>query len=162
MRSQGDPRSPATLAISGVVVAAALTTGLGFGAVGAEPMSVPTTTVAPTTVVPTGSVPADATATTIPGPVPRPARRVATAIDTEKIRPTSLPFRALSVGVGVAIVCLAVAGFVYGKVRSRLPAVVMPKPTPAPPGPARQPPPTALPPPSPVSEWAPPGTSSSR
>jgi hypothetical protein len=74
-----------------------------------------------------------------------------------------VPFRRLGVAVAVAIVLLAIAGFVYGKVRSRVPAPRRPKPaiagpapiagqgqTPVPPGATPLPPPMpiALPPPA--------------
>ena len=105
---------------------------------------------------------------------------MATAVDTEKIRPTSLPWRTMAITTAVVIAVLAVAGFVYGKLRSRPPGVKKaPAATASPAPPAAEPrdvdaPPTEtslpaplatplpppqvqpLPPPEPVSEWAPP------
>jgi hypothetical protein len=85
----------------------------------------PTTTVAPTTptTVPATTVPPS----TYPGPTPRAMTRVASPIDIEKIRATSVPFRTMGIAVGVTVLLLAVAGFIYGKVRSRIPAVKVPK-----------------------------------
>jgi hypothetical protein len=94
----------------------------------------PTTTVAgtsaPTTAAPTApatTVPSPAAPTTLPGPTPRASSRVASPIDIEKIRATSLPFRTMGIAIGGTILLLAVAGFIYGKLRSRIPAVKVPK-----------------------------------
>ena len=79
----------------------------------------------------------------------------------------------MAIVTGVLIAGLAVAGFVYGKVRSRVPAEVRPRPPTSEsvvaaettePQPITMPPPTPLPPPSanplpppePITEWAPP------
>jgi hypothetical protein len=95
----------------------------------------PTTTVAATS-APTSAAPTPTTAaapattappTTFPGPAPRASQRVASPVDIEKIRATSLPFRVMGISVALAIVVLAIAGFLYGKVRSRIPAVKVPK-----------------------------------
>jgi hypothetical protein len=134
----------------------------------------PTTTVAPTsaptTATPTTATTAAATTvppTTFPGPTPRQSTRVASPIDIEKIRATSLPFRTIGIAVGVTVLLLAVAGFVYGKVRSRIPAVKVPKlatagpapmavqsQAPAPPLATPLPPPTPIPLPPPAVEDA--------
>lgn len=126
----------------------------------------PTTTVAatsaPTTVAPaptTAAAPATtAPPTTFPGPAPRASQRIASPVDIEKIRATSLPLRTMGIAVALVVLVLAVAGFVYGKIRSRIPAVKVPKlatsgappiavqsQAPAPPSA------TALPPPTPIS-----------
>jgi hypothetical protein len=117
-----------------------------------------------------------ATSTTEAGPQPRSSQRVAPVVDIEKIRPVSLPLRALAIATAVLIVGLAIAGFVYGKIRSRVPAPATSRPvteppsgsrpsdaTPAgtpfaipPPAPLPPPRPNPLPPPETVNEWAPP------
>lgn len=138
-----------------------------------------TTTVAATTTTrPAPSTTAGVTTTTEAGPPPRSSQRVAVAVDAEKIRPTSLPLRTLGIATAVVIAALAIAGFVYGKVRSRVPVVATPRPVTEPPSgeptgdatpmgspitappPAPLPPPGAdtLPPPEHVNEWAPPKT----
>jgi hypothetical protein len=134
------------------------------------------TTVAPST---TAAAPTTTgvTTTTEAGPPPRSSQRVAVpSVDIEKIRPTELPVRTIGFVTAIGIAVLAVAGFVYGKVRSRIPAPATPRPTPAqesnessgdappPDSPPVMPPPTPLPPPQAaplpppeaVNEWAPP------
>lgn len=122
----------------------------------------PTTAASPTT-GPTAAAPTTAAPTTFPGPTPRGAERVASPVDIEKIRATSLPLRRMGIGVGILIALLAIAGFVYGKFRSRVPIVKVPKPASAaaPPvgattaSPATPlPPPAAIPLPPPVVEDA--------
>ena len=93
------------------------------------PRRSPTTTAAHSTTTTSTSTTSPAstttavTTTTEAGPPPRSSRRVAAAVDIEKIRPTSLPLRTMAIGTAVVIAGLAIAGFVYGKVRSRVPAV---------------------------------------
>ena len=121
------------------------------------PTSIPIVTDAPTT------VPAPAP-TTISGPTPRASRRVASPVAIEKIRATSLPLRAMGIALGVVVVALAAAGFVYGRIRSRVPSVAIPKVAvpggPAPSGPlpapsaTPMPPPRAIPLPPPIIEDA--------
>ena len=67
------------------------------------------------------------TTTTEAGPPPRSSQRVAAAVDIEKIRPTSLPLRTMAIATAVVIAGLAIAGFFYGRVRSRIPAVADPE-----------------------------------
>jgi hypothetical protein len=103
---------------------------------------------------------------------------VAAPVEIEKIRPTSPPWQTLAIGTAVVIAGLAIAGFVYGKLRSRVPATVTPRPLTVPPAgppitdptpagtspPVTSPPPielpppdvSPLPPPEPASDWAPP------
>jgi hypothetical protein len=138
----------------------------------------PTTTVAATTSTTRPAPTTTAvTTTTEAGPPPRSSQRVAAAVDAEKIRPTTLPWRTMAIATAVVIAGLAIAGFVYGKVRSRTPAVATTRqvtvppseqpaqdPTPAGTAPLTAPPPTPLPPPrvtplpqpESVNEWAPP------
>jgi hypothetical protein len=156
----GADASPTTTAVATTSGAAATST--------TRPAPTTTRPAAATTAVPT---------TTEAGPAPRGSRRVAAAVDIEKIRPTSLPVQTLIITTAVVIAVLAIAGFVYGKVRSRPPGaparrpavaadaptaatdatpvgsppLVAPPPTPLPP-PKAQP----FPPPEAVSEWAPP------
>ena len=89
----------------------------------------------------------------------------------------------MAIVTAVVIAGLAIAGFVYGKVRSRVPAVATPRPVTSPPSgqPTTDPTPAGtspldrpatdtaaaassdpLPPPEPVSEWAPPSGLSAR
>jgi len=82
------------------------------------PTSPPVVTDAPT------SVP---TPTTVPGPTPRASRRVASPVAIEKIRATSLPLRTMGITLTVVVASLAAAGFVYGRIRSRIPSVAVPK-----------------------------------
>jgi hypothetical protein len=70
-----------------------------------------------------------ASPSTVPGPTPRESRRVPTAVDIEKIRATSLPLRTMAITSGFAVVALAAIGFVYGRVRSRVPALAIPAST---------------------------------
>jgi hypothetical protein len=136
-----------------------------------------TTTAAPTTTTATTTT-VGVTTTTEAGPPPRGSRRVAAPVDTEKIRPTSLPWQTIAIGTAVIIAALAIAGFIFGRLRSRTPAVATARPLTVPPtGPpttdptpadtttplTRPPPiqlpppePSPLPPPEPASEWAPP------
>ena len=94
----------------------------------------PTTTVARTTSTTRPAPTTTAvTTTTEAGPPPRSSQRVAAAVDVEKIRPTSLPWRTMAIVTAVMIAGLAIAGFVYGKVRSRIPAVATPRSVMAPP-----------------------------
>jgi hypothetical protein len=146
----------------------------------------PTTTVAPSTTAAGATTTAAATSTTSPGPTttavpttteagppPLNSRRVASAVDIEKVRPTSMPFRTMGIATAVLIAGLAVAGFVYGKVRSRPPTPAATRPAAADsmpggvdatpsgvPSAGMMPPPTPLPPPQrpteAVSDWAPP------
>lgn len=127
----------------------------------------PTTPVSPPTSPPVATeaattVPAP---TTIPGPTPRASRRVASPVAIEKIRATSLPLRAMGITVGLIVAALAAAGFVYGRVGSRIPAVAVPKgagpagpdpsgPLPAPSAAPMSPPPHAIPLPPPIIEDA--------
>jgi hypothetical protein len=147
--------------------AAAPTTTIGAGAT--------TTTVAAATSTRPQTT-TGVTSTTEAGPQPRESQRVAPVVDIEKIRPVSLPLRTLAIGTAVLIVGLAIAGFVYGKVRSRVPAPATPRLVTEPPSvppandrtpagtpfaippPAPLPPPRAnpLPPPETMNEWAPP------
>jgi hypothetical protein len=183
----------ATLAASALAIAV-LASMATFDAASASPTSTAATTTtaaaASSTTRPaatSSSVAAGTTAvptTTEAGPAPRGSQRVAATVDIEKIRPTSLPVRSIVITTALAIAVLAIAGFVYGKLRSRppgtrarRPAIAADRPTPAPdatpvgspplvappptlPPPQTQPlpPPEAqpLPPPEAVSEWAPP------
>jgi len=89
------------------------------------PVPAPTTTPAtppPTTVV-GGATTVPAIQTTVAGPPPRESRRVPAAVPIEKIRATSLPLRSLGVTFGVVVAALALSGFVFGRVRSRIPSV---------------------------------------
>jgi hypothetical protein len=156
----GATASPTSTAVTTTTAAAASST--------TRPAATSSSVAAGTTAVPT---------TTEAGPAPRGSQRVAATVDIEKIRPTSLPVRTLVITTAVVIAVLAIAGFVYGKLRSRPPGkparrpaiaadgptavtdatpvgsppLVAPPPTPLPP-PQAQP----LPPPEAVSEWAPP------
>lgn len=102
----------------------------------------------------------EATQTTVPtttqpfGPQPRGSRRIATDIDTEKIRPVSLPVQTMVIAAVASLAGLSLCGFVYGKVRSRVPAPAVAKA----PKTGATAPPTTFPPPDPdsASEWAPP------
>jgi hypothetical protein len=157
----GATASPTSTAATTTTAAAASST--------TRPAATSSSVAAGTTAVPT---------TTEAGPAPRGSPRVAATVDIEKIRPTSLPVRTLVVTTAVVIAMLAIAGFVYGKLRSRppgkparRPAIAADGPTPpvtdatpvgspplvAPP-PMPLPPPQSqpLPPPEAVSEWAPP------
>ena len=100
----GAGASPTTTAAATAGGAAATST--------TRPASTTSRPAAGTTAVPT---------TTEAGPAPRGSRRVAAAVDIEKIRPTSLPVQTLVITTAVVIAALAIAGFVYGKVRSRPP-----------------------------------------
>ncbi len=102
--------------------------------------------------------------TTIPGPVPRASRRVASPVAIEKIRATSLPLRTMGIVLAAVVAALAASGFVYGKIRSRIPPVAIPQvavpggrditgPLPAP-SPATMRPPPAIPLPPPIIEDA--------
>lgn len=137
-------------------VAAAVTTTVAVRPT-AAPTSPPTTVAATVTTAPAAS-------TTVAGPTPRPSRRVPTAVSTEKIRATSLPLRTMGVTTGVVIAALAATGFIYGRVRSRIPAVAVPRAaaTAGPvvqesgsePATTRLPPPRAIPLPPPMIEDA--------
>jgi hypothetical protein len=151
----------------GDVAAAPTTTAAPTTSAGATTRSAGATTTRP---APTTTA---VTTTTEAGPPPRNARRVASAVDIEKIRPTSMPFRMMGIATAVLIAGLAIAGFVFGKIRSRPPAPATPRTaradatpadaTPSGPPAATMPPPTALPPPEPrpsppgaTTDWAPP------
>ena len=82
----------------------------------------PATTIAAQTTVATTVVP-----TTFPGPPPRGSHRVASPVDIEKIRATSLPLRMMGITLAAAIAALAAIGFVYGRIRSRIPSIKVPK-----------------------------------
>lgn len=170
-----------TLLLTACAVGAG-STALGHAASPDEAAAAPTTTAAATTTVaPSTTSPASTTTgvttTTEAGPPPRASQRVAADVDIEKIRPTSLPLRMMAIAMAVIIAGLAIAGFVYGKVRSRGPLVTKPRPDTAAdasaptiegppsgppavtiPPPTPLPPPEAgsLPPPEPVTAWAPP------
>jgi hypothetical protein len=179
---QGAGRRPTSaLALIVIVVSglAVLALRLEPGDVAAAPTSTtiaPSTTAARATRATTSTTrPAPTTAapaTTEAGPPPRASRRVAAAVDIEKIRPTSMPFRTMGIATGILIGGLAIAGFVYGKVRSRPPVPAASRPAGVATGPPAtdatpsgvpsetMPPPTPLPPPQrptdAVSDWAPP------
>jgi hypothetical protein len=143
----------------------------------------PTSTVAPTTTVASTTTTAvttttGVTTTTEAGPPPRASRRVAAPVDIEKIRPTSLPWSTMAFVTAIVIAGLAIAGFIYGRMRSHVPAAATPRPSSASPAgppttdptpagtspplvapqPMPLPPPRSspLPPPEPASDWAPP------
>jgi hypothetical protein len=173
------------------IVAAAVLAGVSIDDVA---VASPSTTVVTTTTAPaTSSTRPPTTSTAVPtttqaGPPPRGSRRVAAPVDIEKIRPTSLPLRTLAIATGALIVALAVAGFVYGKLRSQVPSAPRARPATAGDGPsppveatpvdatpvdspplvtpqaAALPPPKVqpLPPPDVVSEWAPPNAENAR
>ena len=83
---------------------------------------------------------------------------MATDVDTEKIRPTSLPLRKMAIVTAVVIAGLAIAGFVYGRLRSRGPRPNKPGPATAAEsasaaitdGPPTEPPSVTIPPPTPL------------
>ena len=132
-----------TLGGAALVVAAVLSAGpSGDGAVEAGPTTTVPPTAAPTTRAPTTAA---APTTTIAG---QPAQRIAPPVSDVKIRPTSLPLRRIGTTLAVAIVVLATCGYVYGKVRSRIPIPAAPArsdgPLPPPPAAAE---PVELPPP---------------
>lgn len=129
---------------AGDPVGAAVTTttsgaGPTTGAAGAAGAATVTPSTTPLTTNP--AVTATTPSTTVAGPPPRATRRVATDRPTEKIRATSLPLRLMGITLGVVVAGLVVSGFVYGRVRSRIPAMTIPRvgpaasgPTPAAPG----------------------------
>ncbi len=118
---------------------------------GTAPSTSAATTVTPTTVAPTTAAP-----TTFPGPTPRASQRVASPVDIAKIRATSLPLRMMGIMLAAVLAALAAVGFVYGKVRSRIPAVAIPRPAQggSPPPGTPMPPPLPIPLPPPVVEDA--------
>ena len=151
---------------------------VGHAASPIEAPAAPTTTAAAATTTSPAPTTTGVTTTTEAGPPPRSSQRVATDVDTEKIRPTSLPLRKMAIVTAVVIAGLAIAGSVYGRLRSRgprpnkpgpatvgesasaaitdgpptePPSVTIPPPTPLPPPDA-----SPLPPPEPVTAWAPP------
>lgn len=89
------------------------------------PVPAPTTTpaTAPPATVIGGATTVPAIPTTVAGPPPRESRRVPAAVPIEKIRATSLPLRSLGVTFGVVVAALAISGFVFGRIRSRIPPV---------------------------------------
>lgn len=129
---------------AGDPVGAAVTTttgGAGPTTVAAGAAGAATVTPSTTPLTSNPAVTATTPSTTVAGPPPRATRRVATDRPTEKIRATSLPLRRMGITLGLVVAGLVVSGFVYGRVRSRIPAVTIPRvgpaaggPTPAAPG----------------------------